>query len=112
MGEIFSMNKHVTSSILQGKKTELQQQLFTMQDLKYRDFQSKLLPGIEKETIIGIRTPVLRKFAKEFGQTEEAQTFLKKMPHHPSQKDFEIFIHGADTFVDFKVQGNHMLFRI
>ena len=46
--------------------TALQQQLFMMQDLKYRDFHSRLLPGIDKETIIGIRTPILRKFAKEF----------------------------------------------
>lgn len=61
--------------------TELQQQLFAMQDLKYRDFHSKLLPGIDKETIIGIRTPVLRKFAKEFGKTEEAKAFLQELPH-------------------------------
>ena len=40
---------------------ELQQELFKLQDLKYRDFHSKLMPGIDKETIIGIRTPVLRK---------------------------------------------------
>ena len=42
----------------------LQQELFKLQDLKYRDFHSKLMPGIDKETIIGIRTPVLRKFVK------------------------------------------------
>ena len=46
--------------------TALQQQLFDLQDLKYRDFHAKLLPGIDKETIIGIRTPILRKFAKDF----------------------------------------------
>ena len=39
----------------------LQRQLFDLQDLKYREFHSKLMPGIEKETIIGIRVPVLRK---------------------------------------------------
>ena len=39
----------------------VQAQLFLMQDLKYRDFHSRLLPGIDKETIIGIRTPELRK---------------------------------------------------
>ena len=61
--------------------TALQQQLFTMQDLKYRDFHSRLLPGIDKETIIGIRTPILRKFAKEFGKTEEAKAFLQELPH-------------------------------
>ena len=47
---------------------KLEEQLFEMQDLKYRDFHSKLLPGIDKETLIGIRTPMLRKFAKEFAK--------------------------------------------
>ena len=61
--------------------TALQQQLFTMQDLKYRDFHSRLLPRIDKETIIGIRTPILRKFAKEFRKTEEAKAFLQELPH-------------------------------
>ena len=50
---------------------KLEEQLFEMQDLKYRDFHSKLLPGIDKETLIGIRTPMLRKFAKEFAKTPE-----------------------------------------
>ena len=54
----------------------LQKQLFELQDLKYRDFHSKLLPGIDKEKIIGIRTPQLRKFAKEFAKTKEADLFL------------------------------------
>ena len=44
---------------------KLEQDLFEMQDLKYRDFHSKLMPGIDKETIIGIRMPVLRKFTRE-----------------------------------------------
>ena len=47
----------------------LQRKLFALQDLKYKDFHSNLMPGIDKETIIGIRTPVLRKFAKEFSKT-------------------------------------------
>lgn len=61
--------------------TELQKSLFELQDLKYRDFHAKLLPGIEKEKIIGIRTPNLRKFAKEFAKTQEAQDFLQELPH-------------------------------
>lgn len=61
--------------------TELQKSLFELQDLKYRDFHAKLLPGIEKEKIIGIRTPILRKFAKEFAKTQEAQEFLHELPH-------------------------------
>ena len=55
--------------------TALQQQLFTMQDLKYRDFHSRLLPGIDKETIIGIRTPILRKFAMELEKQRRAGNF-------------------------------------
>ena len=60
---------------------KLEEQLFEMQDLKYRDFHSKLLPGIDKETLIGIRTPMLRKFAKEFAKTPEAEEFLQVLPH-------------------------------
>lgn len=61
--------------------TEIQKQLFAMQDLKYRDFHARLMPTIEKEKIIGVRTPMLRKFAKSFGKTKEAEKFLKMLPH-------------------------------
>ena len=64
-----------------GQRTRLQRQLFELQDLTYRDFHSRLMPETDKETIIGIRTPVLRKFAKEFAKTEEAGAFLKTLPH-------------------------------
>ncbi len=53
-----------------------------MADEKYRDFQSKLMPTVPKEKIIGIRTPLLRKFAKEFSKTPEAEGFLKNLPHY------------------------------
>ena len=54
----------------QVKVTErVQKQLFELQDLQYRDFQAKLLPTIEKETVIGVRMPVLRKFAKGYGKS-------------------------------------------
>ena len=66
----------------QVKVTErVQKQLFELQDVQYRDFQAKLLPTIDKETIIGVRMPVLRKFAKGYGKTEEAKEFLKILPH-------------------------------
>ncbi|MBQ4545629.1 MAG: DNA alkylation repair protein [Oscillospiraceae bacterium] len=53
-----------------------------MADEKYRDFQSGLMPTVPKEKIIGIRTPVLRKFAKEFSETPQAEEFLKNLPHY------------------------------
>ena len=60
---------------------DLKSVLFSMADEKYRDFQSKLMPTVPKEKIIGIRTPLLRKFAKDFSKTPEAEIFLKNLPH-------------------------------
>ena len=51
--------------------TSLQERLFAMQDKQYAAFQAKLTPGVPMESFIGIRVPVLRKFAKEF--TKEAE---------------------------------------
>ena len=52
---------------------DVQKKLFEMQDMGYRDFHAKLIPTVDKEKVIGIRTPMLRKFAKEFGKTEESE---------------------------------------
>ena len=60
---------------------DVQKRLFEMQDTGYRDFHARLIPTVKKEKIIGIRTPMLRKFAKEFGKTEESEMFLKALPH-------------------------------
>lgn len=62
------------------KLTRLQQ-LFVLLDEEYRDFHSKLMPNIPKEDVIGIRVPVLRKFAKEFAKSDEKEKFLKELPH-------------------------------
>ena len=63
------------------EQTALQKQLFALQDTDYRDFHSHLMPNIDKAQIIGIRMPILRKFAKDFGKTEEAKGFLQELPH-------------------------------
>lgn len=60
---------------------DVRKRLFEMQDTGYRDFHARLVPTGEKEKIIGIRTPILRKFAKEFGKTERSEMFLKVLPH-------------------------------
>lgn len=60
---------------------KVQRELFELQDLKYRDFHAKLIPTMEKEKVIGVRTPALRGFAKKFGKREEAKLFIKKLPH-------------------------------
>lgn len=60
---------------------KVQAELFEMQDLTYRDFHAKLMPTIDKETVIGVRTPMLRAYAKKFGKTADAVTFLEVLPH-------------------------------
>lgn len=60
---------------------DLKSVLFSMAEEKYRDFQSKLMPTVPKEKIIGIRTPLLRKFAKDFSKNPEAKVFIGNLPH-------------------------------
>jgi len=59
----------------------IRESLFAQQDIAYRDFHSKLMPGIDIEKIIGIRTPQLRKLAKEFAKDAEIDDFLSSLPH-------------------------------
>lgn len=59
----------------------IREQLFLLADESYRDFHSKLIPTVEKEKIIGVRTPILRKFAKDFFKSGEYEDFLNTLPH-------------------------------
>ena len=61
--------------------TNVQTRLFELQDLKYRDFHAKLMPTVNKEKIIGVRTPALRVFAKKYGKTDEAKEYLQILSH-------------------------------
>ena len=61
--------------------THLQEELFKLQDTAYRDFHSSLMPGVDKEAVIGVRIPVLRKFAKEYAKSGETEQFMRELPH-------------------------------
>ena len=78
---------------------KVQRDLFSMQDLKYRDFHSKLMPTVEEERIIGVRTPQLRKYAAAFAKTDEAAEFMKQLPHQYYEEDN---LHG---FLIEKIKG-------
>ncbi len=60
---------------------EIQHRLFELQDLKYKEFSCKLMPTVNPETVIGVRTPDLRKLAREFSKRPEVSEFLKILPH-------------------------------
>jgi 3-methyladenine DNA glycosylase AlkD len=66
---------------MSGIEEEIRRRLFELRDLKYKEFTSKLIPTVNPETVIGVRTPDLRKLAKEFSKTPEASEFLNILPH-------------------------------
>ena len=60
---------------------EIREELFRLRDAAYRDFQIKLIPTVMPDAVIGVRTPELRRFAKQLMKREEAALFLDAMPH-------------------------------
>lgn len=66
---------------------ELQKRLFELADLEYKNFHSKLMPTVSKDKIIGIRIPVLRKFARNFVKTQDTEMFIEKLPHTYYEED-------------------------
>ena len=57
------------------------EKLYSMQDIKYRDFQLNLTPGLTEDYMIGVRTPELKKIAKELIKQGESDEFIKDLPH-------------------------------
>ena len=66
---------------------EIREELFRLQDVKYRDFQAKLIPNRAPETVIGTRTPELRKLARQLVKREDIDTFLHDLPHEYFDED-------------------------
>lgn len=59
----------------------VQARLFELQDMKYREFHSGLIPTVDKDTIIGVRMPAIRKLAKSLKDGDTAKLFLEVLPH-------------------------------
>ena len=60
---------------------EIRNGLFDLQDSQYRDFQAKLIPSASADKMIGVRTPVLRKLAKDLAKRKDIGGFLNDLPH-------------------------------
>ena len=90
----------------------IQDRLFEYQDLGYREFNSKLIPNIDKETMIGVRIPDIRKIEKSLG-IEEKEQFLMDLPHKyfeenmlhgiiiSNMKDYNKFITNLEKFLPY-----------
>ena len=62
-------------------KTDLHRKLYDLQDLKYRDMQIKIIPTVEPESVIGVRTPELKSIAKDILKDGNYKGFLEELPH-------------------------------
>ena len=63
-------------------EAEIRQRLFALQDLKYRDFHGSLMPTVDRNTVIGVRTPALRKLVREISREPElVREFMESLPH-------------------------------
>ena len=89
------------------------EELFALQDKEYKAFTEKLTPNIDPQRIIGVRMPVLRRFAKDFVRTPQAAEFMQALPHmyHEENllhgccieaiRDFDRCIDALDAFLPF-----------
>ena len=62
-----------------------------MRDEKFRDFTSKLIPNVDKELIIGVRMPDIRRLAKSLSE-EERKKFISGLPHKYHEENL---LHGV-----------------
>ena len=88
--------------------------LFDNQDIKYRYFNSKLIPNIDSNKIIGVRMPILRKIGKDIYQEDYIDRFLEELPHKYHEenilhgiiltlkyKDIDILLNKLDIFLPY-----------
>lgn len=64
-----------------GISAEIRQRIFALQDESYRPFMCKLMPNINPDYVIGVRSPAMKSLAKELKHTEGLDAFLADLPH-------------------------------
>ena len=86
------------SSEVIGINSMIQKALLSMGEEEYREFSSKLMPTVDKSSVIGIRTPVLRKYAKGL---EDYEVFLSQLPHkYFEENNLHAFLIEKETDFD------------
>lgn len=92
---------------------KVQQMLFELEDHGYKEFHSRLMPTVDPDTVIGVRTPELRRLAKKLAKDPEINLFLDTLPHTYYEennlhgflletiKDYEACVEAVDTFLPY-----------
>lgn len=60
---------------------DIKEELFKLQDNKFGDFNSRLIPGVDRKKVIGVKTPELKRLAKIIVKENIADDFLQQLPH-------------------------------
>lgn len=93
--------------------SEIKKELFLLAEEEYRDFHAKLIPTVDRNRILGVRVPKLRKFAKELHKSGETEDFVKNLPHKFYEednlhafiiceiKDFKTCVQMVDAFLPY-----------
>ena len=94
--------------------SDIQKHLFEIRsDADYRVLQQKIIPNVDPELIIGIRTPVIRDFAKQLRRSGDHVAFIRKLPHHyfeeymlhvmilNDEKDYETAIRETERLLPY-----------
>ena len=92
---------------------DLCEKLFEARDVDYREFQAKLVPNTPPEAIIGVRTPDLRRIARELFDSDGRDAFLHDLPHRYYEenlihffviamiKDFDLCVRETEAFLPY-----------
>ena len=60
---------------------EIKNHLYELKETDYKEFMAKLIPTVDPGTVLGIRTPALRNYAKELAKRDDIDEFLHSLPH-------------------------------
>ncbi len=71
--------------------SQILDEILLLKDQSYRDFQSKLIPTLDKEKMLGLRGPDAKKIAKRYANTDAGLDFMKTLPHKYYDEDL---VHG------------------
>ncbi len=80
--------------------------LFSARDEAYRAFQCPLMPTVDPETVIGVRTPLLRRMARELRGSDAAATLISDLPHaYFEENQLHAFLIEAIRDIDAAVRA-------
>lgn len=91
----------------------IKMELYSKKEEKYRDFSAKLMPTVDKNTVLGVRLPILRKMASELVKNGRSESFIKELPHEYFEenhlhsfiisgiRDFDICIGEIEKFLPY-----------